>query len=98
MHNADNRFTIEFVAALNQALDIIEKAFHTSEDLEDAALVTTGNDKIYSNGLDLAGAMINPTFMDGYLLLLRRLLTFCIPTVAAINGYVPNVVFVKSNV
>ncbi|GAB5591810.1 hypothetical protein Unana1_06710 [Umbelopsis nana] len=87
MHNADNRFTIEFVAALNQALDIIEKAFHTSEDLEDAALVTTGNDKIYSNGLDLAGAMINPTFMDGYLLLLRRLLTFCIPTVAAINGH-----------
>lgn len=87
MHHVDNRFNTEFVGALMQALDIVEQAFHSAEDLVDTALVTTGNDKIYSNGLDLMHAMANPGFMDSYLLLLRRLLTFCVPTVAAINGY-----------
>jgi enoyl-CoA hydratase/carnithine racemase len=86
MHNADNRFNSEFVAALNQALSIVEGAYHSAEELEATALITIGNDKIYSNGLDLMHALANPSFMDGYLALLRRLLTFCIPTVAALNG------------
>jgi enoyl-CoA hydratase/carnithine racemase len=50
------------------------------------ALVTVGNDRIFSNGLDLMHAVSYPPFMEHYLTLLRRLLTFCIPTVAAING------------
>ncbi|CAO3671283.1 unnamed protein product [Umbelopsis ramanniana] len=87
MHNADNRFNSEFVAALNQALSIVEGAYHSAEELEATALITVGNDKIYSNGLDLMHALANPGFMDGYLALLRRLLTFCIPTVAALNGH-----------
>jgi enoyl-CoA hydratase/carnithine racemase len=86
MHIADNRFNSEFVAALNQALTIVENAIYTAEDVSDAALVTVGNDRIYSNGLDLANVITDLTFMDGYMGLLRRLLTFCIPTVAALNG------------
>ncbi|CAM0140823.1 hypothetical protein VKS41_008100 [Umbelopsis sp. WA50703] len=87
MHNADNRFEGDFIAALNQALDIVERAYLSAEDLEDTALITIGNDKIYSNGLNLEHAMMDVTFMDKYLALLRRILTFPIPTVAAINGH-----------
>lgn len=86
LHDKDNRFNTEFCQSILKALQIVEDAFVSSEDPVDMALVTLGNDKIYSNGLDLMHALSYGPFMDIYLTVLRRLVTFCIPTVAAING------------
>lgn len=86
LHHKDNRFTTEFCQSILKALQIVEDYFLACEDPTDMALITTGNDKIYSNGLDLGHAVSYSPFMDTYLLLLRRFLTFCIPTVAALNG------------
>ena len=85
----DNRFNPTSIAAWNAALDEVEA------DESVAALVTTGTDKFYSNGLDLdwmgsladderaqSGQMITDTIR-----LLGRLLSFPIYTVAAINGH-----------
>ncbi|KAI8148235.1 ClpP/crotonase-like domain-containing protein [Fennellomyces sp. T-0311] len=87
LHHKDNRFTTDFCKAILSALQIIEDIFNASDDPVDMALVTFGNGKIYSNGLDLMHAVSYPPFMDTYLLMLRRMLTFCIPTVAALNGH-----------
>ena len=56
------------------------------------ALVTVGTGKHYSNGFDLdfLGALPRgdlEAFMDRVLRLLTRLLTFPVPTVAAVNGH-----------
>ncbi|KAG2214856.1 hypothetical protein INT46_000154 [Mucor plumbeus] len=87
LHEKDNRFTTEFCQSILKALQIVEDAFISSEDPVDMALVTLGNDKIFSNGLDLMHAISYSPFMDIYLSVLRRLVTFCIPTVAAVNGH-----------
>jgi enoyl-CoA hydratase/carnithine racemase len=87
MRNGENRFNRTFVDALNGALDTVEASTGP------AALVTIGGEeKFYSNGLDLAwmagdGADEGPGFVSAVLRLLGRLLTFPVPTVAAINGH-----------
>jgi enoyl-CoA hydratase/carnithine racemase len=87
LHNKDNRFTTEFCLSILKALEIVENYFLASEEPVDMALVTVGNDKIFSNGLDLMHALSYTPFMDIYLTVLKRLVSFCIPTVAALNGY-----------
>lgn len=85
----DNRFNPTSITAWNAALDEVEA------DDTVAALVTTGTDKFYSNGLDLdwmgtlapderaqSGQMITDTIR-----LLGRLASFPMFTVAAINGH-----------
>lgn len=82
----DNRFNARFIAALNRALDQVQGSTGP------AALVTTGQGKFYSNGLDLQWmggegreqvhehvANVHNTFL--------RILTFPLITVAAINGH-----------
>ncbi|CAI2167823.1 11173_t:CDS:10 [Funneliformis geosporum] len=87
MKTGENRFTTKFVEALFGALDEIEKV-REENDSEPAALITTGEGKFFSNGLDLEHAISVPGFFDDYYLkLLTRVLTFPIPTVAAINGH-----------
>ncbi|CAG8549367.1 1205_t:CDS:2 [Funneliformis caledonium] len=87
MKTGENRFTTKFVEALFGALDEIEKV-RNQDDSEPAALITTGEGKFFSNGLDLEHAISVPGFFDNYYLkLLTRVLTFPIPTVAAINGH-----------
>lgn len=56
------------------------------------ALIIIGKrdqNKFFSNGIDFAHAIRNPVpfFIGGYNLLMKRLLTFPIPTLAAINGH-----------
>ncbi len=56
------------------------------------ALVTTGHDKFYSNGLDLP-EMMNSTdggqnFLRSFQKVLNKILVFPKPTIAAINGLV----------
>ncbi|RUP47839.1 ClpP/crotonase-like domain-containing protein, partial [Jimgerdemannia flammicorona] len=88
LDNGDNRFTVTSIAAINAALDIVERAFK-DEGYPALALVTTGKEKFYSNGLDLEHAMATPRFMeDHYLKLLSRMVTFPVPTVAALNGLI----------
>lgn len=87
MRSGENRFNRTFVEAMNEALDSVEKSSGP------AALVTTGgDDKFYSNGLDLAwmggdGAKDAPEFVKTVHKLFGRMLTFPLPTVAAINGH-----------
>ena len=87
--NNENRLTLDYIDELNRALDTVEK----SESI--VALITIGDGKFYSNGVDLQWAQ--QQLSDGNLKTLRRfsrecsklvarLLTFPMPTIAAMNG------------
>jgi len=87
MQSGENRFNRTFIEALNEALDTVENSSGP------AALVTIGGeDKFYSNGLDLAwlsgdGQSEAPEFIKTVLKLLGRIMAFPVPTAAAINGH-----------
>ncbi|KAK4051560.1 hypothetical protein OIV83_002700 [Microbotryomycetes sp. JL201] len=95
MHNLpDNRLTPDFLKlALIPALDYIELSFRKAWDAgqRQAALVLTGETgahKFFSNGLQLELVPDCPRFWpDYYYAVLRRLLTFPMHTVAAVNGH-----------
>jgi enoyl-CoA hydratase/carnithine racemase len=85
MRNGENRFNLESIAALHAALDRVEQ-------LETpVALVTTGEGKFYSNGLDLdwllSAGLEAAGFIDDVHRLLGRVLGFAGVTVAAVNGH-----------
>ncbi|MDL9935964.1 enoyl-CoA hydratase/isomerase family protein [Gordonia sp. ABSL1-1] len=79
----ENRFSPDWLAQVNQLLDEIESNAQ--------ALITIGDGKFYSNGLDLDWLLANGDRADWYVdqvhALFARILTFGIPTVAAINGH-----------
>ena len=88
--DGENRFDPDTVAAIDAALDEVEA--HGGP----AALVTTGEGKFFSNGLALewmlrGEAEGDPGRSDRNLeavyAMLARLLTFPVPTVAAVNGH-----------
>jgi Delta3-Delta2-enoyl-CoA isomerase len=82
--SGENRFNEGFADEVNGALDRIEASGLPT------ALVTTGEGKFYSNGLDLdwLGSATDPeAFMDKVHRLLVRILTFPTLTVAAVNGH-----------
>lgn len=86
MRGGENRFHPDFLDAFERALDEAEAA------PDPAALVTTGEEKFYSNGLDLAwmgeaGGEAAAANLDRVLRLLGRVLAFPLPTVAAVNGH-----------
>jgi enoyl-CoA hydratase/carnithine racemase len=87
MSAGENRFNPDFVRAMNEALDEVERSSG------DAALVTTGGqEKFYSNGLDLdwmgtVGPAAANEFLPSAIRLLGRVLAFPVPTVAAVNGH-----------
>ncbi len=87
MKAGENRFNRTFIDDMNRALDEVEKSTGP------AALVTTGGEeKFYSNGLDLSWMMsmdraqLNP-FVRDVNKLLGRVMAFPVPTVAALNGH-----------
>jgi enoyl-CoA hydratase/carnithine racemase len=90
MCHGDNRFDPTMVEELGAALDRIEASSGR------AALVTTGEDKIFSNGLALEWMLRGAEegdpdrsrrSLEGVYALLARFLTFPMPTVAAVNGH-----------
>lgn len=86
MTAGENRFNPASLGALSAALDEVEAAEGP------VALVTTGEGKFYSNGLDLdwllgEGAAEFPAFVGTVHRFLGRLLAFPVPTVAALNGH-----------
>ena len=87
MRSGENRFNRSFLDALNAALDRAEQA------ADPTALVTMGEGKFYSNGLDLdwlvsEGASTAEAFLADFERLFARILTFPLITVAALNGHV----------
>lgn len=81
----ENRFTPAFLAEAHAALDDVEA-------MDDpVALVTTGEGKFFSNGLDLETLTGGGDGVMAYLAsaqdLMARVLCFPLPTVAAINGH-----------
>jgi Delta3-Delta2-enoyl-CoA isomerase len=85
MTAGENRFSLDVLDRLNTALDRVEAAEGPR------ALVTTGDGKFYSNGLDLDWLLSAPDRAGEYLTavyrLLGRLLGFPALTVAAVNGH-----------
>jgi Delta3-Delta2-enoyl-CoA isomerase len=84
MAAGENRFNLEWLDAVNAALDQVTKGEGP------AALVTTGEGKFYTNGLDLDWLVGYPdaaAFLTGVNRLNARLLTLPLPTVAAVNGH-----------
>lgn len=90
MDEGENRWTTNFVRAIAEKLDDIEATNGP------AALVTTSaNEKFFSNGLDLdwrrgegdgAGGD-RGVFAQEFMGLMARMITFSVPTIAAINGH-----------
>jgi len=86
MRSGENRFNRSFVEALGAALDEVEGSAGP------AALVTVGEEKFYSNGLDLdwltgEGSAEGPAFIARFQAFLGRVLACPVPTVAAMNGH-----------
>lgn len=86
MRGGENRFNRSFVDAFNAALDEVERSTGP------AGLVTTGEEKFYSNGLDLNwmagdGAAEGFVFVNDVVKLMARFLALPLPTAAAINGH-----------
>lgn len=86
MRSGENRFNRSFLDELNAALDEVERSEGP------AALVTTGEDKFYSNGLDLdwlmgEGAPHFTGVVTDLIRLLGRLMGFPMATAAAMNGH-----------
>jgi enoyl-CoA hydratase/carnithine racemase len=81
--DTENRFTPEWMSAVHACLDEVEAS------TGDAALVTTGTGKFYSNGFE-PERFLRPDVAD-YLLegqqLFARMLTLSVPTVAALQGH-----------
>ncbi|MEU6751186.1 enoyl-CoA hydratase-related protein [Spirillospora sp. NPDC046719] len=83
--DGENRFSPDFLSAVEGALDTVEKAEGPR------ALITTGTGKFYSNGLDLEWLGAHGDEFEPYLsrihALYARLLELPMPTVAAVNGH-----------
>ncbi|KAH8657670.1 ClpP/crotonase-like domain-containing protein [Xylariales sp. PMI_506] len=79
----DNRLTHNFINALLAALDIVEAHYPPG-----VVVTTSAISKFFSNGLDLGIAGSMPLFFENYLYkLLRRFLTYPMPTIALVNGH-----------
>jgi Delta3-Delta2-enoyl-CoA isomerase len=85
LRSGENRFTLEWLDAINAALDQVQAAEGT------VALVTTGDGKFYSNGMDLDWLGTAPERAGEYLRaiyhVLGRVLSLPAITVAAVNGH-----------
>lgn len=81
----ENRFSLDWLTAVEAALDDLEATTGP------AVLVTTGVGKYYSYGLDLDWVGQHFDQLDAYVdrvhALFARVLTLPVPTVAAVNGH-----------
>lgn len=79
----ENRFSPDWLDTVNAHLDAVER--------DAQGLITTGSGKFYSNGLDLDWLMANGDRAEWYVgrvqELFARILTFPLPTIAAVNGH-----------
>lgn len=85
MQGGENRFNPSFLESFNRALDRVERE-------EGSVLVTTGEGRFYTNGLDLEwlggdGLEQAGPFLADVHRMFARVLGFPRPTLAAINGH-----------
>ncbi len=91
MNRGENRFNIQFVTEMLATLDVIENKTQVN-----ALIVTSGDTKIWSNGIDLewlAPAMSRKDpdvekFLDLQDQLMKRMLFYPMITIAALSGHV----------
>jgi len=90
MNAGENRWNTSFVRAFASCLDEVEASTGP------AAIVTTSADeKFFSNGLDLAWVQSSDPGTGGdqkafgaeFMALMGRIMTFPVPTIAAVNGH-----------
>ena len=85
MREGENRFSLAWLDAVEAALDRVQASEGP------VALVTTGDGKFYSNGMDLDWLASAPARAGEYLQMiyhvLGRVLSFPAVTVAAVNGH-----------
>jgi enoyl-CoA hydratase/carnithine racemase len=85
MTNGENRFSFPFIERFNSLLDEIERSSGP------AALVTVGEGKYYSNGIDLDWIQKESVDLMEFVVSLHgffaRILGASVPTVAALNGH-----------
>jgi len=85
LKSGENRFNPNFVEEINKALDEVEK------DKASRILITIGEGKFFSNGLDLSWIREKvdqgERFLDQFHKFLARMLVFPLLTIAAINGH-----------
>ncbi|OAA25660.1 enoyl-CoA hydratase/carnithine racemase [Frankia sp. EI5c] len=83
--DGENRFHPDWIAAVNEALDEVERADGPR------ALVTTGGGRFYSNGLDLEWLSAHgeqyQDYLDSVHGLFARMLALPVVTVAAVQGH-----------
>eukprot|EP01095_Lingulamoeba_sp_RSL-Kostka_P010717 TRINITY_DN3914_c0_g1_i2.p1 TRINITY_DN3914_c0_g1~~TRINITY_DN3914_c0_g1_i2.p1 ORF type:complete len:238 (-),score=56.14 TRINITY_DN3914_c0_g1_i2:35-748(-) len=83
--NGENRLNVGVVKRFNEILDIIEN------DSKAKCFITIGEGKFFSNGFDLPRfekfPEERPVFISDFISLVCRLLTFPVPSIAAINGH-----------
>ena len=90
MNSGENLFTFEFLNAFDDLLDEVENRTQAT-----VLVVTSADKKIWSNGIDLqwlrSAVAQNPEtatkFPMGIMKVFRRLLTYPLITIAAINGH-----------
>lgn len=91
MNNGENRFNFDSLRAFGAVLDEIEQQTEVN-----ALVVTSAHEKIWCNGIDLdwllpavqkEGEGLMDRFRVEMFGLFRRLVTFPMPTVAALNGH-----------
>ena len=90
MNDGENRWNTTFVREFSSALDEVEASTGP------AALITTSaTEKFFSNGLDLEWRTTEGEHRGGdraafggeFMALMSRLITFPLPTLAAVNGH-----------
>merc|ERR1719244_1708925 len=87
MSKKDNRINATFLKEFNALLDAVEESKTCK------GLITTGEGKFYSNGIDLEWCMQLKTKEEGVAYLqdlnkfLLRIVMFPMPTLAMINGH-----------
>jgi enoyl-CoA hydratase/carnithine racemase len=85
LNRKENWINPTCISCLSDALDVVEAAAHPK------ALVITGSDKFFSNGLDIEFMLNRPAdkdaMVESFWRFLSRLLVTDCHTVAAINGH-----------
>ncbi|XP_069110380.1 uncharacterized protein [Argopecten irradians] len=85
MRNGQNRLNLAFLNSLDQALTEVER----NKDCK--AMITTGEGKFYSNGIDLEWMPLQDgetilKFQKALENIMWRVMHYPLPTIAAING------------